>query len=85
MYIDELKAMVLEMAIATGNHKSWCANQIAKSADFARFAEEAQTRRALSNAEALRTGVSRSGVKLSEKDMRELKADSIAMVAAEIQ
>ena len=85
MYIDELKAKVSEMAIATGNHKSWCANQVAKSADFAKFAEEVQTRRALSNMEALHTGYARSGVRLSEKDMRELKSDSIALIAAEIQ
>ena len=83
MYVNELKQAVKKMAKETGNHKQWCATQIAKTADFQRFAEETQNRRHLSAAHMATTGTNRrTGEPVSAKEQAEARSDMIQSIAA---
>ncbi len=86
MYIAELRRQVDAMVASTGNHRMWCANVVAQTADFQRFADETQQRRHLSAAHMALTGTNRrTGEPVSEKEVRWAKEEMIAIISSEIQ
>ena len=86
MYIAELRQQVDAMVASTGNHRMWCANVVAQTADFQRFADETQQRRHLSAAHMALTGTNRrTGEPVSEKEVRWAKEEMIAIISSEIQ
>ncbi len=85
LYVEELRRQVDAMVASTGDHRSYCAQQVAKGANFQRFADETQQRRHLSAAHMALTGTNRrTGEPVSEKEQRWAKEEMIAIISSEL-
>ncbi len=78
-----------KMQIETGNHISYCADQIVEKmsdAEIIEFSNEIGTRRAKSTAERAVTGIhNRTGEKLTERSQKEDRRSISQLISTHIQ